>query len=117
MLALEAHHRRQVIMLAHQPGYRLPDEAAFGIWHWNKVVETVWLRQSSEVKLDSPTRFCSNLHCPKNGPNWLCFVRFRDAPLCFQQLGDFVCTKKDVSDAPILSFRIWVLASGFGCCA
>ena len=32
----EAHHRGQVIMLAHQLGYRLPDQAAYGIWHWQK---------------------------------------------------------------------------------
>ena len=37
MFAHEAHHRGQIIMLAHQLGYRLPDEAAYGIWHWNKL--------------------------------------------------------------------------------
>jgi len=25
------------IMLAHQLGYRLPDNAAYGIWHWDKL--------------------------------------------------------------------------------
>lgn len=36
----EAHHRGQILMLAHQLGYRLPDEAAYGIWNklWRKVV-------------------------------------------------------------------------------
>jgi hypothetical protein len=24
-------------MLAHQLGYRLPDEAAYGIWNWDKL--------------------------------------------------------------------------------
>jgi uncharacterized damage-inducible protein DinB len=37
MLAHEAHHRGQVLMLAHQLGYRLPDQAAYGIWHWEKL--------------------------------------------------------------------------------
>jgi uncharacterized damage-inducible protein DinB len=37
MFAHEAHHRGQVIMLAHQLGYRLPDRAAYGIWHWDKL--------------------------------------------------------------------------------
>ena len=33
----EAHHRGQVIMLAHQFGHRLPDKAAYGIWHREKL--------------------------------------------------------------------------------
>jgi len=33
----EAHHRGQIIMLAHQLGYRLPDNAAYGVWHWEKL--------------------------------------------------------------------------------
>jgi len=33
----EAHHRGQILMLAHQLGYRLPDEAAYGIWQWDKL--------------------------------------------------------------------------------
>ncbi|HEV3510945.1 MAG TPA: DinB family protein [Candidatus Sulfotelmatobacter sp.] len=33
----EAHHRGQIIMLAHQLGYRLPTHAAYGIWHWQKL--------------------------------------------------------------------------------
>ncbi|HKV06131.1 MAG TPA: DinB family protein [Candidatus Acidoferrales bacterium] len=37
MFSHEAHHRGQVILLAHQLGYRLPDEAAYGIWHWEKL--------------------------------------------------------------------------------
>lgn len=37
MFAHEAHHRGQVIALAHQLGYRLPDRAAYGIWHWNRL--------------------------------------------------------------------------------
>jgi uncharacterized damage-inducible protein DinB len=37
MFAHEAHHRGQVIALAHQLGYRLPTEAAYGIWFWGKL--------------------------------------------------------------------------------
>ena len=37
MLAHEAHHRGQVGMLAHQMGYPLTGEAAYGIWNWEKL--------------------------------------------------------------------------------
>ena len=37
MFAHEAHHRGQVIMLAHQLGFRLPIDGAYGIWHWDKL--------------------------------------------------------------------------------
>ena len=37
MFAHEAHHRGQVIMLAHHLGYRLPVEAWAGIWWWDKL--------------------------------------------------------------------------------
>jgi uncharacterized damage-inducible protein DinB len=36
MFAHEAHHRGQIIMLAHQLGYRLPVKAWAGIWWWEK---------------------------------------------------------------------------------
>jgi uncharacterized damage-inducible protein DinB len=36
MFLHEAHHRGQIIMLAHQLGYRLPVNAAYGVWHWEK---------------------------------------------------------------------------------
>lgn len=39
MFAHEAHHRGQVIALAHQLGYRLPERAAYGIWHWDRLWE------------------------------------------------------------------------------
>ena len=29
--------RGQILMLAHQLGYRLPDQAAYGIWQWDKL--------------------------------------------------------------------------------
>lgn len=37
MFSHEAHHRGQILMRAHQLGYRLPLEAAGGIWWWNKL--------------------------------------------------------------------------------
>lgn len=37
MFAHEAHHRGQILMLAHQLGYPLPDQAAYGIWQWDKL--------------------------------------------------------------------------------
>jgi uncharacterized damage-inducible protein DinB len=37
MFSHEAHHRGQILMLAHQLGYRLPVEAWAGIWWWDKL--------------------------------------------------------------------------------
>jgi uncharacterized damage-inducible protein DinB len=37
MFSHEAHHRGQIIMLAHQLGYRLPNDAAYGVWFWDKL--------------------------------------------------------------------------------
>jgi uncharacterized damage-inducible protein DinB len=37
MIAHEAHHRGQVCMLAHQLGFRLPDQVMSGIWNWEKL--------------------------------------------------------------------------------
>jgi len=37
MLSNEAHHRGQVCMLAHQLGFPLPNEVAYGIWNWEKL--------------------------------------------------------------------------------
>ena len=44
MFGHEAHHRGQIIMLAHQLGYRLPVPAAYGIWHWEKLWKQVGLQ-------------------------------------------------------------------------
>jgi len=37
MFSHEAHHRGQVLMLAHELGYRLPAKAWGGIWQWDKL--------------------------------------------------------------------------------
>jgi len=37
MLSHEAHHRGQVSLIAHQLGFPLRGEAAFGIWDWEKL--------------------------------------------------------------------------------
>jgi len=37
MLAHEAHHRGQVLMLAHQLGFPLPVAVASGMWNWEKL--------------------------------------------------------------------------------
>jgi uncharacterized damage-inducible protein DinB len=37
MLSHEAHHRGQVCMLAHQLGFPLPNQVAYGIWNWEKL--------------------------------------------------------------------------------
>jgi uncharacterized damage-inducible protein DinB len=37
MLSHEAHHRGQVCLLAHQLGYPLPNQVAYGLWNWEKL--------------------------------------------------------------------------------
>jgi len=37
MLSHEAHHRGQVCMLAHQLGFRLPNQVTAGMWNWEKL--------------------------------------------------------------------------------
>jgi uncharacterized damage-inducible protein DinB len=39
MFAHEAHHRGQIIALAHQLDYRLPENIANGIWRWDNLWE------------------------------------------------------------------------------
>jgi uncharacterized damage-inducible protein DinB len=43
MFSHEAHHRGQILMLAHQLGYRLPAKAWGGIWQWNKLWKEIGL--------------------------------------------------------------------------
>jgi uncharacterized damage-inducible protein DinB len=42
MLAHEAHHRGQVLMLTHQLGFPLPYEVSDGIWNWEKLWKECW---------------------------------------------------------------------------
>jgi uncharacterized damage-inducible protein DinB len=37
MLSHEAHHRGQVCMLAHQLGFKLPNQVTSGLWNWEKL--------------------------------------------------------------------------------
>ena len=37
MFSHEAHHRGQILMLAHQLGYRIPVQTVAGIWDWDKL--------------------------------------------------------------------------------
>jgi len=37
MISHEAHHRGQVLMLAHQLGFPLPKEVMYGLWNWEKL--------------------------------------------------------------------------------
>ena len=39
MLSHEAHHRGQVLMLAHQLGFPLPAKIMSGIWNWEKIMK------------------------------------------------------------------------------
>jgi uncharacterized damage-inducible protein DinB len=43
MFSHEAHHRGQIVMLAHQLGYRLPVDASAGIWWWDKLWKQIGL--------------------------------------------------------------------------
>lgn len=37
LLAHDAHHRGQILLLSRQLGYRLPGAARYGIWQWSKL--------------------------------------------------------------------------------
>lgn len=41
LVAHEAHHRGQIIMLARQLDYKLPDEVTYGVWQWTKRAQEV----------------------------------------------------------------------------
>lgn len=37
MFSHEAHHRGQLLLLAHQLGYRVPNEYVYSIWQWDRL--------------------------------------------------------------------------------
>jgi uncharacterized damage-inducible protein DinB len=43
MFSHEAHHRGQIMMLAHQLGYRVPLQVMGGTWNWNKLLKAAGL--------------------------------------------------------------------------
>jgi uncharacterized damage-inducible protein DinB len=45
MFSHEAHHRGQILMLAHQLGYRVPEYP--GVWHWEKLWKQAGLARRS----------------------------------------------------------------------
>ncbi len=57
MLSHEAHHRGQVCMLAHQLGFRLPNQVMSGLWNWEKVWKECGAMHSGGPEL----RFFSNV--------------------------------------------------------
>lgn len=46
MFSHEAHHRGQIVMMAHQLGFRLPAAAWGGIWNWDRL----WKQQGFETR-------------------------------------------------------------------
>ena len=50
MIAHEAHHRGQVCMLASQLGFPLPNEVAWGMWNWEKLMTTSWKKDANEKR-------------------------------------------------------------------
>jgi len=47
MFSHEAHHRGQILMLAHQLGYRLPVKAWAGVWWWEKLWKQAGIERPS----------------------------------------------------------------------
>jgi uncharacterized damage-inducible protein DinB len=50
MIAHEAHHRGQVCMLASQLGFPIPNEVAWGMWNWEKLMTTSWKKDAEEKR-------------------------------------------------------------------
>jgi uncharacterized damage-inducible protein DinB len=54
MITHDAHHRGQVCMLAHQLGFRLTGQAAYGIWVWEKLAKQCGFRLVAVQKNKRP---------------------------------------------------------------
>jgi uncharacterized damage-inducible protein DinB len=56
MITHDAHHRGQVCMLAHQLGFPLPIQAAYGIWGWEKLAKASGFKLAVSQKRKRPAR-------------------------------------------------------------
>jgi hypothetical protein len=63
MISHEAHHRGQVLMLAHQLGFPLPFAAGPGIWAWEKL----WKECGFKLPSAKPARQQRGFHREKQG--------------------------------------------------
>ncbi len=53
MFSHEAHHRGQILMLAHQMGFRFPEKGeAYSIWQWDRFLARGGTEDAVEVKDD-----------------------------------------------------------------
>jgi len=56
MVTHDAHHRGQACMLAHQLGFRLPGQAAYGMWGWEKISKACGFQLPEPQKVKRPVR-------------------------------------------------------------
>ena len=56
MITHDAHHRGQVCMLAHQLGFPLKGQAAYGIWVWEKLAKDCGFQLLASRKTKRPAR-------------------------------------------------------------
>jgi uncharacterized damage-inducible protein DinB len=56
MITHDAHHRGQVCMLAHQLGFPLKGQAAYGIWVWEKLAKDCGFQLCASQKTKRPAR-------------------------------------------------------------
>jgi uncharacterized damage-inducible protein DinB len=54
MMTHDAHHRGQACMLAHQLGFRLTGQAAYGIWVWEKLAKECGFQLLTSEKTKRP---------------------------------------------------------------
>ena len=56
MVTHDAHHRGQVCMLAHQLGFPLPGQAAYGMWAWERLSKACGVELRGTKKPKRPVR-------------------------------------------------------------